>query len=159
MPVIVDGHNLLWAIKHIEQYEPPKNELQLCGFISRYLARISQWGDIVFDGTGPAEKAPFDTFANLSVIFAGIGCDADTIIEKKIKADSAPKRLVIVSSDRRIRRAAQVRRAASVKSEQFWQGLEKVLSRKPGPAEPSGKRHGLSESETDNWMDFFGIGQ
>jgi predicted RNA-binding protein with PIN domain len=123
------------------------------------LRAIRKQGEIIFDGTGPRDKSHFDNIANLEVCFAGLGKDADTVIENKIKANTAPKRLSIVSSDRRLRDAARARRATAVKSEVFWDNLHKQLKRKKPVKEPEAKRVGLSESETKQWLEFFGIEQ
>jgi predicted RNA-binding protein with PIN domain len=157
--LIIDGHNLLHSIIKIDHESEPFSDIQLCWIISRYLKAISETGEIVFDGTGPRDKSQFDNIANLEVFFAGLGTDADTVIENKIRANTAPKRLSIVSSDRRLRDAARSRKATAVKSEVFWDNLQKQLRRKKQVKEPEAKRMGLSESETKQWLEFFGIEQ
>jgi predicted RNA-binding protein with PIN domain len=127
--------------------------------VGRYLKLIGEKGEIIFDGTGPRDKSRFDSISNLEVLFAGLSTDTDTIIEDKIRANTAPKRLTIVSSDRRLRKAAQARKAMAVKSEVFWNNLQKQLSRKKRIREPAAKRQGLSESETKQWLKFFGLEQ
>ena len=156
---IIDGHNLLYSIVKISDDISSVNDLQLCWFISRYLKTIREKGEIIFDGTGPRDKTPFDNITNLEVLFAGLGTDADTLIENKIKANTAPKRLSIVSSDRRLRDAARTRKATAIKSEVFWDNLQKQLSQKKPVKEPEAKRSGLTESETRQWLDIFGIEQ
>ena len=157
--IIIDGHNLLHSIVKLSEEAESINDVQLCWIISKYLKAIREKGEIIFDGTGPRDKTPFDNIANLEVLFAGLGSDADTVIENKIIANSAPRRLTVVSSDRRLRDAARARRATSVKSKVFWDNLLKQLRRKRPVKEPEGKRMGLSESETRQWLDFFGIEQ
>ena len=157
--MIIDGHNLLHSIVKISEEAESINDVQLCWIISRYLRAIRKQGEIIFDGTGPRDKSQFDNIANLEVLFAGLGSDADTVIENKIKASTAPKRLSIVSSDRRLRDAARARKATSIKSEVFWDNLHKQLKRKKPVKEPEAKRTGLSESETKQWLEFFGIEQ
>ena len=116
-------------------------------------------GEMIFDGTGPPDKTGFDNISNLEVFFAGIGTDADTVIEDKISTNTAPKRLTIVSSDRRLRTAAHKRKAISMKSDVFWNDVQKQLSRKRPAKEPTEKRQGLNEGETEQWLEFFGFGQ
>jgi predicted RNA-binding protein with PIN domain len=157
--IIIDGNNLLHSIVKLSDEAESINDVQLCWIISRYLRAIRKQGEIIFDGTGPRDKSQFDNIANIEVLFAGLGSDADTVIENKIKASSAPKRLSIVSSDRRLRDAARTRRATAVKSEIFWDNLQKQLKRKKPVKEPEAKRVGLSESETRQWLDIFGIEQ
>ncbi|MHC4086582.1 MAG: NYN domain-containing protein [Planctomycetota bacterium] len=157
--IIIDGHNLLHSIVKLSDEDESINDVKLCWIISRYLRAIRKQGEIIFDGTGPRDKSQFDNIANLEVLFAGLGSDADTVIENMIKANTAPKRLSIVSSDRRLREAARTRRATAVKSEVFWDNLQKQLKRKKPVKEPEAKRAGLSESETRQWLEFFGIEQ
>jgi len=154
---IIDGHNLLHAILKEDEKFAPVSDIELCRAVGEYFSQIGETGEIIFDGTGPPEKTGFENIRGVEVYFAGLGTDADTIIEDKITASSAPKGLTIISTDRRLRKAAQVRKATSVRSEVFWAGLDKHMSKKRPPKEPSGKRRGLSESETKQWLEFFGI--
>ncbi len=159
MPIIIDGHNLLHTVRKTDEELQSISDIQLCQVISRYLKLIREKGEIVFDGTGPKDKSGFDNIANLEVLFVGRATDADTVIEHKIRLNTAPKRLTIVSSDHRLRKAAQARKATTLKSEAFWAGLQKQFSRKKKPKEPAEKRRGLNESETKLWMQFFGLEQ
>ena len=159
MPVIIDGHNLLWTIQKRSEDFGSITDVQLCRIVNRYLKLTGEKGEIVFDGTGPRDKSGFDNISNLEVSFAGLACDCDTVIEDKVKASTAPKRLTVVSSDRRLRDAARRRKATAVKSEVFWDNLCKQLSRKRTINEPRAKRQGLSASETKQWLEFFGLEQ
>lgn len=157
--VIIDGHNLLHSIQKISEDTESISDVQLCHIIGRYLKLAGEKGEIVFDGTGPADKSRFDNISNLEVLFAGLGSDADTTIEEKIRTNTAPRKLTVVSSDRRLRKAAQTRKATTVKSEVFWNNVQKQLSRKKIIKEPAAKRRGLSEGETEQWLKFFGLEQ
>ena len=157
--VIIDGYNLLYAIHKVDEGPESISDVALCRIIGRYLKQIGEAGEIIFDGTGPRDKSRFDDISNLEVFFAGLGTDTDTIIEDRIKINTAPKRLTIVSSDRRLRKAAQARKATAVKSDIFWSNLQKQLSRKKGIREPAAKWQGLTDSETKQWLEFFGLEQ
>ncbi len=159
MPYIIDGYNLLHFIQKASDDFGAITDVRLCRIISRYLKLIDEKGEIVFDGTGPRDKSGFDNISNVEVFFAGLRSDADTVIEDKIKANTAPKRLTIVSSDRRLRDAARKRKATAVKSQVFWDNLCKQLARKKTITEPIGKRRGLSEGETDQWLKIFDLEQ
>ena len=120
MPLIIDGYNLLFSIqKNCETFHSI-TDFQLCQIISRYLNIINETGEIVFDGIGPPDKSPFFNINNPEVIFVGPSTDADSVIEIKIQASSTPRRLIVVSSDRRIRKAAKARKVIDIKSENFW---------------------------------------
>ena len=114
---------------------------------------------IVFDGIGPPDKAPFGRIADLEVIFSGQTKDADAVIEAKLAADSAPRRLTIVSSDQRIRKAARAAKAVSVKSEKFYNQMIQALNRKRPKPEPSEKKLGLDQAQTKQWLRYFGLEQ
>jgi predicted RNA-binding protein with PIN domain len=156
---IIDGHNLLHTIYKSEGDSGAISDVGLCRILGRYFTLTGEKGEIIFDGTGPPDKTGFDNISNLEVFFAGMGTDADTVIEDKISANTAPKRLTIVSSDRRLRSAAHTRKATSVKSDVFWNDVQKQLSRKRPAKEPTEKRQGLNEGETEQWLEFFGFGQ
>ncbi len=159
MPYIIDGHNLLHAIAKAGYGDEPISDIALCRTLGRYLRIVRERGEIIFDGAGPPEKDQFDHVSNLEVFFVGRATDADTVIEDKINANTAPKRLTVVSSDRRVVRAARTRKASAIKSDAFWAEVIKELKRKRGTREPQEKQWGLTESETDQWLEFFGIEQ
>jgi len=156
---IIDGHNLLHSIVKIGEDAESISDVQLCYVVGRYLKAIGETGQIVFDGTGPQDKSRFDNIENLEVFFAGMGNDADTLIEDKIRASTAPKRLSMVSSDRRLRDAARARKATIVKSQVFWNNIRKQLKQKKTIKEPPAKRLGLNQSETKQWLKYFGLNQ
>jgi predicted RNA-binding protein with PIN domain len=160
MPFIIDGYNLLHSIHQTSEDWDSVGDIRLCHIVSRYFKLIDEKGVIVFDGKGPPDKNRFENIERLEVLFTGLKTDADTVIENKIQSNSAPKNLTIISSDRRIRRAARMRKAISLKSEEFWESICKRLrNKRKKSVEPSAKQRGLSESETDRWMKYFGIEQ
>ena len=95
---------------------------------------------------------------NLEVYFSGEHSDADSIIEQKIHDNTAPRSLMVVSTDRAIRAAAGRRKANAVRSDVFWIQLVSQLENRRKPAsEPGAKRQGITDMETDHWLDYFGI--
>ena len=157
--IVIDGHNLLWAVREIPGGPEVRDEAGLCHVVSRYLRSVGDKGEIVFDGTGPSDKTVFDSISSLDVFFAGLGADADTVIEDKLRASTATREMTVISSDRRLRRAAQSQRATAMKCDEFWRIVKAELSRASAEQEPSAKRRGLSESETDRWLEMFGLDQ
>ena len=155
----IDGHNLLHSVQKDGPDSGPISDVRLCHIIGSYLRLTGQSGEIIFDGIGPPDKSGFEDISNLEVFFSGSSTDTDTVIEDKISVNTAPRRLKIVSSDRRLRKAARARKATSIKSEVFWNNMQKQLSRKKMTKEPAAKRRGLSESETGQWLEIFGLEQ
>ncbi|MFC1677411.1 NYN domain-containing protein [Planctomycetota bacterium] len=158
--VIVDGYNLLRSLESSSQTDELISDLGMCQILGRYLRQINDTGIVVFDGIGPPDKTGFNGITNLEVLFSGTRHDADTVIEHKIQASTAPKRLIVVSSDRRLRDAARLRKAVTIKSDEFWSEAVKHLRRqKKNKVEPREKFSGLTESETKQWLKLFDLEQ
>ena len=156
--VLIDGTNLLWAAKESSGDQEITTEVQLCEYLDRYFAQMGEDGGIVFDGAGPTDKSVFDNVMHMEIYFSGFNKDADTVIEEKILAWTSPRDLTVVSSDRRLRVAATNHGGAALKSELFLDQVHKELSRqKRRRQEPDEKRSGLTEGETDKWLDVFGL--
>ena len=157
MPYLIDGCNLLCAIRNNDERFEPVDEVRLCWTLGRYLTQIGDSGELVFDGSGPNDKGRFDHIPGLAVSFAGIGRDADGVIEEKIKTHASSHPLILVSNDRRLRQSALHHKASVIHAEAFWEKVLKEVNKKRPAPEPTAKRHGLSESETEVWLKAFGI--
>jgi len=154
MPILIDGHNLLYAVKAMTEGQII-SEVQLCKLISGYLRQTKQRGEVIFDGRGPLDKSGLAGTANFEVSFSGSATDADTVIENRIKASTAPKRLTVVSNDNRLIKAAKARKAVAITADDFWGQVFKKLNRKRREPEPAAKRTGITEGETEFWLKFF----
>ena len=156
MPVIIDGHNLLWAIQNPDD-DTSITDTAMCQALDIYFGLTRDKAEIIFDGIGPPDKSGFNNICNLEITFSGRNTDCDAIIEQRILDSTAPAHLTIVSTDRRIRDAASARKATSVQSDEFWTIVIKRLSKQKRGKEPAGKRAGLTESETQLWLKTFGL--
>jgi len=84
--------------------------------------------------------------------------DADTLIEELIQQHDAPRRLLVVSSDHRIQRAARRRRAGFIDSDlwysKLWQQRVQLRASQNmrSPEKPIGE---LSAAEVDYWVKEF----
>jgi len=94
----------------------------------------------------------------LTVRFADPGSDADSMIEQLIEADSSPRKLIVVSSDHRLHRAARRRRAKAIDSDQWYaetlrKRIERMRHKSLGlkPEEPP------SEVDVRFWLRQFGL--
>jgi predicted RNA-binding protein with PIN domain len=114
----------------------------------------------VFDASeSPWGVAKQSNHRGIQVRFAAKDDDADTVIEELIKADSAPKRLTVVSSDHRIQRAAKRRKATAVDADLWFADLlrnraERSRSSQNRENKPAGP---LSVAEVENWMKELGF--
>ena len=94
----------------------------------------------------------------ITVRFAPKHESADELIAELIQAASAPRRLVVVSSDRAIQRAARRRRAKAVDSDVWYAELirarrERVETTADAPARPAVP---LLEEDVNYWLRQFG---
>ena len=159
MPVVIDGNNLLYAARAAGTSSLLIGRSMLCDAIGRWSKRFGERVHIVFDGPAP-DAALARQIGNpaVEVSYSGSGRTADTVIAYLIEADSAARRLLVVSSDRAIVRAAKRRRARPIRSEDFWSGLTRDLARPvPVESEPKEKGDGLSPEATEEWLDVFGL--
>lgn len=158
MPIIIDGYNLLRYIeKNFEQFQDI-TDTNMCRLVCDCLRNSRDSGVVVFDGIGPPNKDRLTSFANLRVMFSGRDLEADDVIENLIVENTAPKRLIVVSDDRRIKTAARKRKSQPLGCYEFWTMVIATLTQQPRRAkEPSAKRHGISQIETDEWLKEFGL--
>jgi len=155
VPYLIDGNNLMYALA---KAGASASRVGLC----RLLEKLTAGGHrvrVVFDGPARAgSPTPQDEPANPAILYA-VGRPADEIIEEFIAADSAPRRLTVVSTDHRIRRAARKRRCTTVTSEDFARTLLSAPhpDEKPPSPEPPEKRQGLRPEQTRKWLKEFGF--
>ena len=114
---------------------------------------------VVLDAKSP--PADFDLEANykgLTLIFALGDENADARIEMLIAGHSVPKSLTVVSSDRRVRRAATRRKAQCLTSDQFLDLLDRFRNERRRE-KAAGSRRGqfCSSSPGDLFGGRFGL--
>ncbi len=158
MPVLIDGNNLLFAARDADP-ERPVGRSRLGQILASWSLCTREPVHIVFDGPAPAsalaEQIVGDT---IRVSFSGAGVPADDVVIREINASTAPRRLIVVSSDRVVALSARRRRCIAMRSDDFWQQVLADLSRpRPRPLPPQ-RLHGLSREESDRWAKEFGLG-
>ena len=161
MPVVIDGNNLLFAARAAGTSSLLIGRSMLCHGVARWAKRCGERVHIVFDGPAP-DAALASQIANpaIEVSYSGAGRTADAVVTYLIETDSAARRVLVVSSDRAIMRAAKRRRARPIRSEEFWSALVRELARPvPDRAEPKEKEAGLSPEATAQWLEVFGLNE
>jgi predicted RNA-binding protein with PIN domain len=125
MQLLIDGYNLLHATDLFGR-GAAVGTLQgsreaLLTFLARVLSdRERKQTTIVFDAAGAPPGLPaIVPWEGITARFARGFDDADALLEEIIEQHPAPKSLVVVSSDRRVQRAAR-HRGAKVKESQSW---------------------------------------
>lgn len=160
MPFLFDGYNIYHQAGKVNEEWTRITPRSLCLLIAEDLQALGEGGVIVFDGRMPrGQEWGAEPLGSLRVVYSGAESDADTALEELIKKNTAPRRLIMVSSDHRLRSAAHKRKALSLTAQEYLLGLKLRREQPPPekPREPRQKRAGLSESETRAWMEFFGF--
>jgi len=163
--LLIDGYNLMHAAGLGRRSYGP-GDLERCR--NRLLAQLSQWltaeerqrTTIVFDAKdAPAGASDWAMVQDMHVMYAPSGLEADDVVEDLIKAHSAPKKLLVVSGDHRLHRAARRRRAQVIDSERFVDRCERMVRKRqeaPAPPEEIKPSEPLDAAEIAEWMAEFG---
>ncbi|MEM8758156.1 MAG: NYN domain-containing protein [Planctomycetota bacterium] len=130
--LLVDAYNVLHApgAASLLPDEADAGELASLVAVSRWRRRgplLVCDGGPRPGGLGPAARTVAEfryEVERVQILFAGPGRDADSLIETLIDRNTAPARLEVVSSDRRLIRAAKRRRARSISGPAFLRMLE-----------------------------------
>jgi hypothetical protein len=117
----------------------------------------SQRAVLVCDGPPPAARPP--AHERIELVHSGKGRSADDLIARIASAAPDPRRLLVVSSDRAVQRAARRRRCRTLGSPEFLRQLaarlEAVRRARPQARRPSGP---LEPGEISEWTRLFGDG-
>jgi hypothetical protein len=169
MNLLIDGYNLMYRAGLLPRRIGPgtleRARHALINLLLRHLpAEQIARTVLVFDAKDAPPDVPSEQqVGGLRVLFARDHDEADDLIEQLIRQESVPRRLLVVTSDQRLRTAARRRRAQAVKSEDWLDQLERdAATRRPtGPAEPTPpppqKEQPLSDEETAAWLQEFGL--
>jgi hypothetical protein len=167
--LLIDAYNVL----HVTGVLPPHLAgVEVDGLASlidasRYARRRTL---LVCDGTGGAAGASIkravrravrergDSQERVRVLYAGPGAEADALIESLLGRYGG-KTTLVVSSDRRVLKAARVARARSLTSEKFLRQLVADEGARPGGrAGPAGKPDGpVGPGQARDWARQMGI--
>jgi uncharacterized protein len=176
MFVLIDGYNLLF---HSQLVGRGRGQGWLQRARERMFALLasrlpeSQLGKvtIVFDASQRTESQPQAcSVRGMQIVFASEHPEADDLLEELIRSHSAPKQLLVVSSDLRVQRSGKVRRAMVIDSESFLdrcesgyylhaqqsQGREKPRRDSVEETSPQEQQLGLSKEEVEFWLKEFG---
>ena len=156
MRLLIDTFNVL----HVTGVLPPG----LAGPGVAGLAALiqhSRWAEtpvaLVCDGM-PPPKGPPRLPSGIRTIYSR-QIEADDVLERLIADSSAPARLLVISSDRRVRRAAKKRGARELGSEEFLRLLLEDRDRSRQKPSGTSRPANLRPGEVDSWKNEFQIGE
>src|SRR5262249_25842003 len=125
MTLVIDGYNLLHASGILGRGIGPgsleRSRNALLNFLVESLSeRELAATTVVFDAREAPPGLPrVMQHRGITVRYADRGSDADQVVEELILADTSPRKLIVVSSDHRLHRAARKRRAKAIDSD-IW---------------------------------------
>ncbi|MDP7029312.1 MAG: NYN domain-containing protein [Phycisphaerales bacterium] len=147
MKVIVDA----WNVLHIQGVLPPG----LAGLSLSGLGRLMQatrWqaAHAVLVCDGRPQPRPQGLPEPIHVMWSGPGREADDLIEDMIGKAADPRRVLVVSTDRRLRKAAKRRRCKWLDSESFLRTMLEDIARGTAPDQPA-------PPAADDWTSEFAL--
>jgi predicted RNA-binding protein with PIN domain len=155
--LLIDGYNLL-HVTDLHGTGAAEGTLQgsrdaLLSFLAKALnERERKQTTIVFDAAGAPPGLPkIVPYEGMTAQFARGYDDADALLEEIIEKHPAPKSLAVVSSDRRVQRAARHRGAKIVESQEWFDELRR---RKKSVGKPSESKAPPSE-DASYWIKQF----
>lgn len=163
--LVIDGYNLLHAAGLARRRYGPgdleraREELLrlIAGQMSVEQRRRTTF---VFDAKDPPPAASrHGTHAEMLVLYAQEDEEADDLIERLIAMHSAPRQLMVVSSDHRLHKAARRRKSAPIDSDAFLDECARRAFSRPAPrAEPEIKPDcDMSPAALEEWLAVFDI--
>lgn len=178
MKILIDGYNLIFAWGWMPANDSPQASLiarkRLIEKLKQQIpSLVRRQFTVVFDVHASTSIQTRRSLASgvdpsgFHVTFALDHPDADALIEDLIRQESAPDRLIVVSTDRRLRTAAERRKATSIRSEDFLDAIENIVQQiDPGDSHlkdsgiaDSSKQQAIEGLKDVDWLAEFGIDQ
>jgi predicted RNA-binding protein with PIN domain len=164
MSLLIDGYNLLHVSGILGPERGPgglqASRLAMLNFLAASIDPEELPRTIVvFDAGDPPWGMPQQMeHRGIDVRFAAKYESADELIEELIQAESAPRRLVVVSSDHRIQRAARRRKAKAIDSDIWYADLTRARRQRQESAAdvPARPAVPLLEEDVNYWLRQFG---
>ena len=153
MPYLIDGNNLIGAIRIIDIRDSAARE-KMTRMLSAYQRAKDNSVTVVYDGPPPDGVRPESHLGKLKIIYAGPQSDADTRIREILERAADPASFVVVSSDKQVYSHARWLGAQAMRVMPFYRELQATLKQSGRDA---GEFDSLSEAEIDEWIRYLGL--
>ena len=154
MSILIDGHNLIGQSPDLTLADPD-DEARLVQRLKVYRSIVRKPITVIFD-SGASYVPPHKlSGGGVEVVFADLRSSADKLIISRIEHCTAPRELLVVSSDHEIQVTARVRGTRVMSAQDFAAEMSKThgpkhKKRRRPPPEP-----GLSAREVTEWLALF----
>ncbi len=147
--------------------EDPNDEAKLVIRLRRWTAAGNKRKiSLFFDGGLPGGQEPYLSSPSVNVIFATVGTTADELMINRIRRLQNPTECTLVSSDRKVKKSAAMRKIRTISASAFASQLNqetgpKYSSQKSGGRNDSNetgdaKRESpLNDREVAEWLEIF----
>jgi len=162
MSLLIDGYNLLHVTGIFGRGMGPgtleRSRRALLNFLAESLTdEEAARTTVVFDAQNPPPGLPRRVVhRGITIVYASQNENADERLEELIASDSAPRQLVVVSSDHRLHRAARRRKAQAIDSDQWYAMIVRRRQERqqasPAATKPEGP---LTPGEVEYWLGVF----
>ena len=150
MPYLIDGHNLIPKLGL--RLDSLDDEEQLIPRLQEFCRLRRAQVAVYFDGALPGNISTRKAGA-VTAHFVRKGSSADAEIEARLaRLGKAARNWIVVSSDRRVQRAAGAAHAGVLSSEEFAREMTQVQAR--AAAKPD-QNATLAPNEVEEWLDIF----
>jgi predicted RNA-binding protein with PIN domain len=153
MPYLIDGNNLIGAIRVIDIRDTAGRE-KLTRMLSAYQRAKRNSVMVVYDGPPPDGVRDLTQLGGLKIIYAGPQSDADSRIRKILEQSADPASFIVVSSDKQVYSFARWRGARALRVMPFYQELQQTLAR---AGREAAEFDALGEDEIDEWIRYLGL--
>jgi predicted RNA-binding protein with PIN domain len=153
MPYLIDGNNLIGAIKELDINDPAGRE-KMTEMLMKYHRVKNNTIKVVYDGPPPPGLLAETHYGSITIRYAGPDYDADTVIKREVDRSKSPESIIVVSNDKQVYSYCKWAGAKALRVNQFYDDLVKVLEK--AGMDPR-KFKELSKNEVDDWMEYFGI--
>ncbi|MFL5327294.1 MAG: NYN domain-containing protein [Gemmataceae bacterium] len=157
MRYLIDGYNLAHASGDLRGKVGPHGlERARLALVARVAAGHDSPGDVtvVFDARHAAGDKPSEENIQGIHVHYAVREEADDLIERLIRSDATPKKLTVVSSDRRLKDAARRRGCIAMTSGEYLDWLDRPRTVVPTP-EPPEKPEATTPEDAVQWLEAF----
>ncbi|HUX07422.1 MAG TPA: NYN domain-containing protein [Acidobacteriota bacterium] len=153
MPYLIDGNNLIGAIRVIDIRDAAARE-KMTRMLAAYQRAKNNSVTVVYDGPPPGGVRGKSSIGGLKIIYAGPDTDADTRIRKILDRAREPASYVVVSSDKQVYSYARWRGAKAMRVMPFYKDLQQTLER---AGRMAAEFDALNDNEVDEWIRYLGL--
>jgi len=127
MIILIDAYNLFKTVLHA-QFVQKTERAKFLNLFEKYAQMRSHEIKLVFDGGGDAYEL-VDVYKYIRIYYSGYNKTADDLIKKMLQSHQGSD-VLLVTSDRDIRKTAQRYAIESIGSQEFYKILQNVMARK-----------------------------